>query len=212
MRTESLTPYIVIVAIFSGSLTIAAVLASKIVSIMGFFVPAGVFAYCITFVCTDAISEIWGKAHAKLAVIAGFITLVLTLILTQIALYWTPAPFWTNQEGFASVLGMTPRIVIGSLVAYLLSQYHDVWLFHLIKRSTNNKHLWLRNNLSTCISQFLDSVIFITIAFYGVMPIWPLIIGQWVVKMIIAVIDTPAVYGTVWFLRKHQNERVEVSA
>lgn len=196
-----MTFYIILVGLFSGSLTIAAVLASKIVSIMGFFVPAGVFAYCITFICTDSISEIWGKQYAKMAVTAGFVTLLLTLALTQIALHWTPAPFWTNQEGFASILGMTPRIVAGSLCAYLLSQYHDVWLFHLIKRITNNRHLWLRNNISTCISQLLDSVVFILIAFYGVMPVMDLIIGQWVVKIIIAVLDTPVVYGVVWMLK-----------
>ena len=212
MRNDNLTPYIIMVGIFSGSLTIAAVLASKIVSVMGFFVPAGVFAYCITFVCTDAISEIWGKKYAQLAVKTGFVTLIISLVLTQIALYWTPAPFWSNQEGFASVLGMTPRIVIGSLCAYLLSQYHDVWLFHIIKHRTNDKHLWLRNNASTAISQLLDSVVFIVIAFYGVMPIWPLIFGQWVVKLIIAAIDTPLVYGVVWLLRNTQKSSSEAPA
>lgn len=212
MRIESLAPYVIMVGIFSGSLTIAAVLASKIVSIMGFFVPAGVLAYCITFVCTDVISEIWGKRYAQLAVKTGFITLVISLVLTQIAMYWTPAPFWENQEGFASVLSMTPRIVIGSLCAYLLSQYHDVWLFHILKRRTNDKHLWLRNNLSTIISQLLDSLVFIVIAFYGVMPVWPLIIGQWVVKVVIAAIDTPLVYGIVWILQGQKEANYKAPA
>ena len=209
MRIDSLAHYIVIVGVFCGSLTIAAVLASKIVSILGFFVPAGVFAYCITFVCTDVISEIWGKRYAQQAVVAGFVSLSIALVLSLVALYWTPAPFWANQEGFASVVGMTPRIVIGSLCAYLLSQYYDVWLFHLLKRMTKNKHLWLRNNLSTAISQLLDSVVFIAIAFYGTMPIVPLIFGQWSVKLIIAVIDTPVVYGVVWSLRARQEESSE---
>jgi uncharacterized integral membrane protein (TIGR00697 family) len=207
-----MAPYIIMVGIFSGSLTIAAVLASKIVSILGFFVPAGVFAYCITFVCTDVMSEVWGKRHAQLAVLAGFVTLVIVMGLSLVALHWTPAPFWTNQEGFASVIGMTPRIAVGSLCAYLLSQYHDVWLFHLLKRTTNDKHLWLRNNLSTAISQLLDSVVFIVIAFYGVMPIWPLILGQWVVKLIIAALDTPVVYGVVHMLRCRMRTASEMTA
>lgn len=211
MNVEKLTPFIIIVGIFSGSLAIAAVLASKIITILGFFVPAGVFAYCVTFVCTDVISEVWGKRHAQLAVATGFITLIFVLVLSQIALYWEPAPFWKNQDGFASVLGMAPRIVVGSLCAYLVSQYHDVWLFHVIKSMTCEKHLWLRNTLSTSVSQFLDSVIFIFIAFYGIMPIWPLIFGQWAVKIIIAILDTPVVYSLVWLLRDKKEVEVKVT-
>ena len=208
MNGNSLSHFIILVGVFSGSLTIAAVLASKIVSIAGFFVPAGVFAYCITFICTDVISEVWGKRYAKVAVMSGFVALILALILIQVALYWPPAPFWTNEIGFKSVLGMTPRIICGSLAAYLLSQYHDVWMFHLLKKMTNENHLWLRNNLSTFVSQFIDSVVFIVIAFYGVMPIWQLIIGQWVIKIGIAVLDTPIIYGLVRVLKK-RNPNVE---
>lgn len=191
-----------LVAAFSGSLVIASVLASKIINIFGVFVPAGVFAYCITFICTDVISEIWGKRHANTAVLAGFITLVIAFLLIQISLHWTAAPFWNNQDAFQTIVGMTPRIILGSMAAYLFSQLNDVWLFHYLRGKTGQKHLWLRNNLSTAVSQFLDSVIFIVIAFYGVMPVWPLIIGQWVVKMCIAVIDTPVVYTCVWALRR----------
>jgi uncharacterized integral membrane protein (TIGR00697 family) len=75
---------------------------------------------------------------------------------------------------------------------------------------TSDKHLWLRNTLSTSVSQFLDSVIFIVIAFYGIMPIWPLIFGQWAVKMIIAIIDTPVVYSLVWLLRDKKEVEVKV--
>lgn len=210
MENKGLDQFILLVGIFSGSLTIAAVLASKIVSIMGFFVPAGVFAYCITFLCTDVISEIWGKRYAKIAVISGFVALVLAFILIQVALYWNPAPFWKNQEKFTAVLGMTPRIIVGSLVAYLLSQYHDVWMFHILKKMTNENHLWLRNNLSTILSQFLDSVVFIVIAFYGILPIWQLILGQWVVKIGIAALDTPIVYGLVFMLRKRNTTVVKI--
>ncbi|RLG68080.1 MAG: VUT family protein, partial [Methanobacteriota archaeon] len=97
-------------------------------------------------------------------------------------------------KSFAEVLGPAPRIVAASMVAYLVSQHHDVFAFHFWKKKTGGKHLWIRNNASTVVSQLVDSVIFITLAFYGVTPLLPLIFGQWVVKMFIAVMDTPFCY------------------
>ncbi len=204
MKDNGLFYLIVLVGIFSGSLTISAVLAGKIVTILGLIVPAGVFAYCITFICSDVICEVWGKEYAQKAVFSGFVTLIIVFALIQAALHWPPAPFWEKQSEFESILGMTPRIIIGSLTAYLLSQYHDVWIFHILKKATKGRHLWLRNNLSTMISQLLDSVVFIFIAFYGVLPVVPLIIGQWLIKMLIAVVDTPIVYGITRALRKYR--------
>ncbi|MGD8368670.1 MAG: queuosine precursor transporter [Desulfobacterales bacterium] len=194
--------FIVLLSIFAGSITIASVLAGKIIGVFGLYVPAGVLAYSITFVCTDVISEIWGKEQAKLAVLGGFAALIVVLVLVQIGLLWPKAPFWPHEEAFDTVLGATPRIIVASFVAYLVSQYHDVWAFHFWKNLTGGRHLWLRNNLSTAASQLLDSVVFITIAFFGVMPVWPLIIGQWIIKFAIAALDTPVVYMAVWLLRR----------
>ncbi len=100
------------------------------------------------------------------------------------------------------VLEQAPRIAIASLIAYLVSQHHDVWAFHFWKKKTGGKFLWLRNNVSTISSQLLDSALFITIAFYGIMPIWPLILGQRAVKIIIAAIDTPFLYASIWMMDK----------
>jgi len=193
--------FIVLISIFVGSITIAAVLANKIITVFGLFVPAGILAYSITFIVTDTVSEIWGKERAKSTVLGGFIGLISVLILVQISLYWPKAPFWTNDAAFQSILGSTARIIVASFVAYLVSQFHDVWAFHFWKKITKDRHLWLRNNLSTAVSQFLDSFIFIMIAFYGVMPVWPLILGQWVIKMSIALLDTPVIYFVVWLIR-----------
>ena len=193
--------FIIVLSIFVGSIVIASVLANKIISVFGLFVPAGVLAYSITFICTDVISEIWGKQRAKQTVFGGFIALIAVLILVQISLAWPKAPFWKGEEAFQAILGSTSRIIIASFIAYLISQFHDVWAFHFWKKITSDRHLWLRNNLSTATSQFIDSFLFITIAFYGIMPIWPLIIGQWVIKLGIALLDTPVIYFTVWLIR-----------
>ena len=88
----------------------------------------------------------------------------------------------------------------------MVSQHLDVWIFHKLKQITNGKHLWLRNNLSTLTSQFIDTTIFITISFYGVFPILPAIFGQYLIKVIIALLDTPIVYLAVLTIRKYINK------
>ena len=188
--------------IYAGSLVLAAVMASKIITIGRLVVPAGVFAYCFTFLITDVISEIWGKQQAQTVVMGGFITLVLVFVLTALSIIWPPASFWPHQQAYDTILGSSARIMVASLAAYLFSQYHDVWAFHFWRRVTNERFLWLRNNASTIISQLLDSVVFITIAFYGSMPVTELILGQWIVKVGIAVLDTPLVYLFVYVVRR----------
>lgn len=202
------TAFIILVCIFAGSITIASVIATKIITVFGLFVPAGVLAYSVTFICTDAISEIWGKERAKKTILGGFAALVTALILVQLSLAWPGAPFWDGESGYNAVLDSTSRIIIASFVAYLVGQFHDVWAFHFWKRVTHERHLWLRNTLSTGVSQFLDTLLFITIAFYGVMPIWPLIIGQYTVKLAIALLDTPVIYLIVWLINR--NDRAPV--
>lgn len=200
-------PFIVLLSIFVSSITIASVLANKIITVFGLFVPAGVLSYSITFICTDVISEIWGKERANYTVIGGFIALIAVLVLIQLSLAWPKAPFWDQETAFQAILGSTSRIIIASFIAYLVSQFHDVWAFHFWKKMTKARHLWLRNNLSTAVSQFIDSFLFITIAFYGVIPIWPLIIGQWVIKFAIALLDTPVIYLVVWIIRQKMDNR-----
>jgi len=194
--------YILLIAIFVGGLVIAGVLASKIVNVAGLMVPGGVLAYSITFPITDVICEVWGKKRGKYVVFSGFITLLVALGLIRLTLIFPKAPFWTGEEAFAKVLGSTSRIIIASFIAYLVSQYHDVWAFHFWRNITKGRYLWLRNNASTFVSQFIDTAIFIIIAFYGVMPIFTLIKGQYIIKLMIALLDTPLVYFGVWLIRR----------
>ncbi|BBD08656.1 queuosine precursor transporter [Desulfovibrio ferrophilus] len=193
--------YTLLVSLFIGGLVVAALISSKIITVFGMAVPAGVLAYSLTFAASDVIGEVWGKERAGEAVFCGFATLVMTSALAWLAVSWPGAVFWTNQEAFASVIGNTPRIVAASLIAYAVSQKHDIWLFHLLRQRTKGRHLWLRNNLSTMASQLIDSTIFVTIAFWGILPVGEVILGQWLVKLMIAAIDTPLVYAAVQALR-----------
>lgn len=200
-------PFLVLCSIFIGSLVISEILANKIVYLKGIYVPAGVIAYAITFPITDTIGEIWGKTYAKQLVFAGFITLGVVFLLMWLAIILPAASFWKEENAFESVLGMKQgamRIIIASLFAYIVSQYHDVWAFYFWRKVTRGKYLWLRNNASTFVSQGIDTLIFIFIAFYGVFPILPLILGQYLVKIGIALLDTPVVYALVHFLKSNK--------
>lgn len=200
--------FTLLTSLFIGGLIIADVLASKIIMIGSLTVSAGVLAYSITFTCTDILGEVFGKEKTRKVVMAGFITKVLVLVLMQISILWPAAVFWKDQAAYETVLNAGSRIVIASIFAYLTSQFTDVWIFSKIKEKTEGKYLWLRNNVSTIISQFIDTVIFITIAFYGVYPnnvVLSIIIGQWFIKILVALIDTPFVYAGVNILRKHSD-------
>ncbi|PTX64985.1 hypothetical protein C8P63_101207 [Melghirimyces profundicolus] len=196
---------------FVGLLVIGNVLAVKIVQVPLFggtyFVPAAVLVYALTFVCTDVVAEIWGRERTNWLVFVGFVTSLLVAILVQLAVWWPAAPFWKGQEAYATVLGANLRVTVAGMLAYLVSQYHDIWAFHFWKEKTGSRHLWLRNNLSTAVSQLVDTILFITIAFYGVIPdLAGVIMGQYLVKLLIALIDTPLVYGGVWLIRKRLSE------
>lgn len=192
-----------IIAIMVSLVVVANIIAGKIVTFGPFVVPAAVIVYASTFLITDILSEKWGKQEARKAVWAGFYANIVLVVAILIAINWPAAPFAKGfSEQFASVLGLVPRVVLASMVAYLLSQHHDIFAFHFWKVKTGGKYLWLRNNASTMVSQVIDTVIFITIAFYGVMDIVPLMIGQYVVKIIIAIIDTPFIYAISWIMNR----------
>ena len=186
------------IAIMAVLVVTANVLANKIVAFGPFNVPAGIVVYSTTFLLTDILCEKWGKSYAKKAVWAGFYGNLIFIISLYIAMYWQAAPFAQEIGGiFTQALKLSPRIALAGLIAYVISQNHDVWSFLFWKRKTHGKHLWLRNNLSTIVSQFIDSLIFVTIAFYGIYPVWQMIFGLWVVKIIIAILDTPFIYLAV---------------
>lgn len=196
--------FTILAGIFVGGLVIAAVLAAKLVAVGPLSVPAGVLAYALTFACTDIIAERYGRARAHQVVLAGLVALIVCFALIQLALLWPAAAIPQDVPAFESVLSSSARIIVASLLAYVISQNADVYIFARLRRATGGRHLWLRNNVSTMLAQLLDSAIFITIAFLGAFPILPVIFGQWLVKLAIAAVDTPVVYLAVALLRRPQ--------
>ncbi|MEE8433670.1 MAG: queuosine precursor transporter [bacterium] len=206
MSRSEFSAYVFLMAVFVAALVTANVLAGKIIVVAGLFVPAGVLAYSITFAATDAINEIWGRKRSQLLVNAGFLVLLMVWALNALAIALPAAPFWEGQEAFDTVLSTTNRIIVAGLIAYAVSQSLDIWIFDRLKEMFRSRHLWLRNNVSTLLSQTVDTCVFITIAFYGEFPLLPLIVGQLSVKYVIALLDTPVVYGIVAVVRMRLGE------
>ena len=189
---------------------IANVTASKPVQLGGIVVPAAIFIYTLTFTLIDLINESLGKAGARKVILAAFLANLLLAAYAQFAVILPPAPFYSGQEAFAGVLGSTPRIVFASLTAYLASALIDAEMFALWRIHVKGPK-WARVLASNTISTWVDSLIFITLAFYGAMPTWPLIKGQYVVKMAITFVSLPLIYlvkgqirGEAWGSTKFQ--------
>lgn len=206
-----------IAALFVTALITAQVTAAKVVAfglpislpIAGdaLIVPAAVFAYAITFFASDCYTELFGKRAAQLLVNIAFLMNFVLLALLWLAI-WAPifAGSPVANEPFAETLGASTGIVVGSLFAYLLSQHWDVLVFHTLKVRTNGRLLWLRNIASTASSQFIDTVIFIAIAFIvfqgmSLSDALALMVGQYLVKLAIVGLDTPFVYLAVGAVR-----------
>jgi queuosine precursor transporter len=169
----------------------------KMVEFFGYTTALGNILYGSIYLCTDILGEVYGKKHAKRGVWLGFVAIALMTFWLQITLLYKPAPEDFSQEHLVALFRFLPRIAVASFTAYLLSQNHDVWAFHFIKDRTGNKWLWLRNNAATIVSQFIDNTIFTMIAFWGVFE-WSVIVSifvtSYIMKMIIALCDTPFVY------------------
>ena len=196
-------------ALFSGLLVVSNILGVKLFAVGDFMLPAAIIVYMATFLITDVIGEVYGRRNARITVRAGFFTQVVVLSFIYLAIELPPAPAFAMQTEYEMILGGGFRIIAASLVSYLVSQNLDVSIFHKLKARHGDKKLWLRNNASTGIAQLVDTSIFITIAFWGVVPpeaMFGMIVAQYIAKMIIALIDTPIVYLFVKIARSRKHE------
>lgn len=179
---------------------LANIAAMKTIVLFGLITSSGSVLYASTFLCTDILSEKYGKKSAQLAVILGVIVSLIWLLGTQITLWFTPSENSEFISGYLStVFGMVPRITLASLAGYVLSQSVDVFMYHFIWNKTGNskKGLWLRNNGSTLTSQLIDTVVFVLIAYAGVLlanALIQMLLTTYMFKAIVALLDTPFAY------------------
>ena len=183
----------------------------KMVDLLTIGVTLGNITYASSFLVTDILSENYGKKSARKSVFIGFFSLSATVIIMNLALMFKPNEFDFIQESLTNIFSLLPRIALASLLAYAVSQLHDVWAYNFWKtRLPGIKFLWLRNNASTMVSQFMDSVIFTFIAFWGLLPtseFLEILITTYLLKLIVAMVDTPFLYlAKMMFTRKKIKE------
>jgi len=212
-----------LLGIFVASLIAANLIGGKITKFWFIQVSVGIFAYPITFLITDAIEEVHGKEKTKTFVWVGFISMVFVLLMTALAV-WLPfaSRSYVQAEQYNPVFGISIRFFIASITAFLLSQFHDIWAFNFWKEKTKGKFLWLRNNASTIVSQLIDTVVFMFIALYyipglpqilntspkfNIAYLFTLIIPYYLLKVVVALADTPFIYALVWWLKKEPSKK-----
>jgi len=160
----------------------------------GVIVPAGVFIYALTFTLLDLIHERLGKQGARQVIGTAFVANLLLAAYAQLTVSWPAPAFFDGQAAVARVLGSAPRIVGASLVAYLVASLVDAEIFAWWRTRVGG-YRWARVLVSNAVSTAVDSVVFVTLAFAGVLPVLPLVVGQYVVKMVVTVLSLPLIYG-----------------
>ncbi|MDT7829588.1 queuosine precursor transporter [Pricia sp. S334] len=184
-----------------------------------FEISVGVLPYPITFLITDLISEIYGRRKANQVVTAGIFASLFSMLIILVA---EAAPAIEsspiNDKIFTQVFALSPIAVLASMIAYLFAQYIDIGIYHFWKKLTRGRYLWLRNNFSTFLSQFIDTFTVVgLLCVFGVLP-WSMFVGLvisgFLFKVFIAFLDTPFLYFFVYILRKRfhlaANEEIQL--
>ncbi len=188
-------------AFVGAGIVLANIFVTKQIHLFGLDATGGNVLYASIFLATDLLSEHYSKKDARDAVKIGFLAAVLYLVCVQCILKYVPAEYDTVHTGMQRIFAFAPRIILASMLAYLISQFYDVWAYHAILAKTGRRMLWLRNNGSTWISQLIDSVIFTLVAFLGVFPlsvVLQIILSTYLLKVLVAFLDTPFMYLSYW--------------
>ncbi|CAM1339286.1 queuosine precursor transporter [Tenacibaculum aestuarii] len=213
LKNQAQLIYLVLAALFIASLVTSNLIFQKFFywepfNLFRFEVSVGILPYPITFLITDILSEIYGKKKANQVVIAGIFASFFSMLIILVADY-TPAidnsPI--DNGTFTKVFGLSPLAVLASMLAYLAAQFIDIRIFHFWKNLTKGKHLWLRNNFSTFLSQFIDTfTVLFLLSSFKILP-WnifgSLLISGFLFKVIVAALDTPVLYIAVYWFRRN---------
>jgi uncharacterized integral membrane protein (TIGR00697 family) len=185
---------------YGGMVCIAGVLGNKQIALGPLAVEAGIFAFLLLVVTSSAVAELHGRAIANRLVLIGFVPLIVSLLLSLFVLSLPASPEMDPQRlgAFDTIMGGTPRIWLGGILAYGVSTFLNVTIFSRLKAREGSGLLWLRAGVASVLSQIVDTLIFVTVAFYGVFPIGELLLGQMLAKVVLsAVLVPPLVYAFV---------------
>jgi len=198
----------ILFALYITSMVLVNTLGTKITTIFGIRVSVGILFMPLLFLITDIIGEVFGRKTSSLFVNISTAMLLFMFVMMGLCIILPPNPNWHLQDAYVAIFGSSMRMTIASLISFIVAQHIDVLAFSFLKKITKKKHLWIRNNVSTLLSQFLDTTIFMFIAFYHINEryttafIFSLIIPYWLFKVLFAFLDTPFCYIGVWWFKK----------
>jgi queuosine precursor transporter len=199
----------IITALFVAILLISNVASSKITTIGFLTFDAGTILFPLSYIIGDILTEVYGYSRARRAIWIGLLCNVIMAVTFMIVAVLPPSADWPNQGAYEAILGWTPRIVLASIIAYFAGEFVNSFILAKLKIKTKGKYLWARTIGSTLIGQLLDTVLFIIIAFWGLLPtsvIVALIISNYVFKIAVEVLFTPITYKVVNLLKKKEHE------
>ncbi len=191
--------------LFAICLLISNLLATKIILIGPWAAPAGVLIFPIAYIINDVIVEVWGYRKARLIIWSGFAVNILAVLFFSLAIVVPAAPFWHNQEAFSAVLGGTPRIIAASLMAYLIGSFLNAIVMSRVKVLMKGRDFSVRAILSTLVGETADSMIFISIAFAGILPVnvlFGMIITQACIKTVYEIVILPFTIMVVKWVKR----------
>ena len=188
--------------LYGGLLVVAGVLGFKLIKLGPLAVPGGVFGFLLAIVVTNATAELHGRPVAQRMVLMGFVPLLVSVGLMQLVLALPPAAGWDGQAVAEQVMGSSMRLILAGIVAYGISQTLDVTIFTWMRGQPGGHMLWVRATVAAFVAQTVDTLIFVTIAFYGKFPLLPVIGGQLAAKALVWGLAIPLLYLAVAVGRK----------
>lgn len=200
--------FVVIASLFVTCLLTANIIAVKLITLFGFLVPAGIIVFPLSYLFGDVLTEVYGYAAARGVIWLGFACNLLAVLAFYLGGLAPAAPIWHQQAAYDTILGFTPRLLLASFTAYMVGEFVNAFVLARLKIATKGRWLWTRTIGSTLVGEGLDTLIFISIAFWGVIPsqlILTAILTQWTFKVVYEVLATPFTYWVVGFLKQREN-------
>lgn len=199
--------YVVLGCLFVTCLLLSNMIAGKLISVFGMVLPAAVILFPVTYIFGDILTEVYGFKRSRLIIWTGFACNLL-MSLVFILIVALPHPdFWQFQDAYAAVLGMTPRVVAASLIAYFLGEFSNSVVLSKMKLLTRGRWLFSRTIGSTVVGEGIDTVIFITISFAGTVAVpvlLSMIAAQYICKVFYEIAATPLTYLVVGWVKKKE--------
>jgi uncharacterized integral membrane protein (TIGR00697 family) len=199
--------FLLVTSIFITCLITSNIIAVKLVNIFGLILPAAILIFPISYIFGDVLTEVYGYRQARQVIWLGFFCNLIAVVAIWLGQILPAASFWDGQAAYERILGYTPRLLGASFLAYLVGEFANSFVLAKMKIATNGRWLWARTIGSTLVGQGLDSLVFMTLAFIGTIPLTVLagaIVAQWLSKSVYEAIITPLTYVLVNFLKKRE--------